>query len=134
MPTFDNAAEDADEACEALRGLAHATRSMNDPRQIYPVLGSLSSAAASLSQSLHQIASFQDGQTKNGAGVPGSRSERATTYHVSWELHRCAEILRQVAESIDHAHEAESVITYGHRDIPGVADSPCRVADHRVGL
>ena len=131
MPTFDNPAEDADEACEALRGLAHATRSIDDPRQIYPVLGSLSSAAASLGQSLHQIASCREGQATRG--VSGS-PERATAYQVSWELHRSAEILRQVAESIDHAREAESAITHAHRDIPGVADSPRGVADHKVGL
>ena len=41
MPTFEDPAADADEAQTALRALAHATRSIDDPRQIYAVLGSL---------------------------------------------------------------------------------------------
>jgi hypothetical protein len=44
MPTFENPAADADEVQTALRALAHATRSIDDPRQIYSVLGSLTSA------------------------------------------------------------------------------------------
>ena len=44
MPTFENPAADADEVQTALRALAHATRSMDDPRDIYSVLGSLTSA------------------------------------------------------------------------------------------
>ena len=49
MPTFENPAADADEVQAALRALAHATRSIDDPRQVYSVLGSLTSAIASLS-------------------------------------------------------------------------------------
>ena len=45
MPTFENPAADADEVQTALRALAHATRSIDDPREIYSVLGSLTSAA-----------------------------------------------------------------------------------------
>ena len=67
MPTFENPAADADEVQTALRALAHATRSIDDPRQIYSVLGSLTSAVASLSQSLHQIAAFHDGRAPERA-------------------------------------------------------------------
>ena len=35
MPTFQDPASDAAEAQQALRGLAHATRTINDPRDIY---------------------------------------------------------------------------------------------------
>ena len=56
MPTFTNPNGDAEEAREALRGLAHATRSIDDPTDIYPVLGSLTNGLASLAQSLHQLA------------------------------------------------------------------------------
>ena len=98
MPTFENPAADADEVQTALRALAHATRSIDDPRQIYSVLGSLTSAVASLSQSLHQLAAFHDGAAKKGVWVAGdSRAGRAATYQVSWELHRAGEILHQVS-------------------------------------
>ncbi len=69
MPTFENPAADADEAQTALRGLAHATRSIEDPRQVYSVLGSLTSAVESLRQSLHQLAAFHDRDLKPGERV-----------------------------------------------------------------
>src|SRR3954454_5118696 len=117
MPSFDNPASDADEVQRALSALAHATRSIDDPPQIYSVLGSLTSAVASLSQSLHQLAAFHDDAAKKGVWVAGdSRAGRAATYQVSWELHRAGAILRHVSEAIASAHNAESCITYAHRD------------------
>src|SRR3954454_9993531 len=125
MPSFDNPASDADEVQTALRALAHATRSIDDPRQVYSMLGSLTSAVASLSQSLHQLAAFHDDEAKKGVWVAGdSRAGRAATYQVSWELHRAGEILRQVSESIASAHNVESRITYAHRDFPAFANAP----------
>jgi hypothetical protein len=38
VPTFQDPAADAAEAQQALCGLAHATRTINDPREIYAVL------------------------------------------------------------------------------------------------
>lgn len=135
MPTFENPAADADEVQTALRALAHATRSIDDPRQTYSVLGSLTSAVASLSQSLHQLASFHDGVAKKGVWAAGdSRAGRAATYQVSWELHRAGEILHQVSESIASAHNAEARITYTHRDFPDFAPTPSRSADRGPSL
>lgn len=135
MPSSENPASDAGEAQTALRALAHATRSIDDPRQIYSVLGSLTSAVASLSQSLHQLAAFHDDAAKKGVWVAGdSRAGRATTFQVSWELHRAGEILHQVSESIASAHNAESRISYFHRDFPPFADAPHRSADHGPSL
>lgn len=135
MPTFEDPAADADEAQTALRALAHATRSIDDPRQIYSVLGSLTSAVASLSQSLHQLAAFHDGAAKKGVWVAGdSWAGRAAAYQVSWELHRAGEILHHVSDSIGDAHNAESRITYTHRDFPAFTESPQRSVDHGLGL
>ena len=135
MPTFENPAADADEVQTALRALAYATRSIDDPRQIYSVLGSLTSAVASLSQSLHQLASFHDGEAKKGVWVAGDpRAGRAATYQVSWELHRAGEILHQVSESISSAHSAEGRITYAHRDFPDLTPAPSRSADRGLSL
>lgn len=135
MPTFEDPAADADEAQTALRALAHATRSIDEPGQVYPVLGSLTSAVASLSQSLHQLASFHDAAGRHGVRMAGdARAGQAAAYQVSWELHRAGEILSQVSESIGHAHTAESRITYVHREVP-VHNSPsARSADHGLGL
>ena len=125
MPTFNNPAADAAEAQQALRGLAHATRSIDDPGQIYSVLGSLSEAAASLGQSLHQLAAFHDGPDRKWAGVTSDdRSGRAAFHQVSWELHRAGEILRQVAASLDRAHEVEASIAYNTNADPLMRQPP----------
>jgi len=119
VPTFDDAAADADEAQQALRGLAHATRTIDDPGQVYSVLGSLSIAAASLEQTLHQLGAFHDGPARKYARVNGDeRAGRAASHQVSWELHRAGEILRQVAAALDRAYEVEAQIAYDHRDTP----------------
>ena len=44
----------------------------------------------------------------DGEGQAG----RAASYRVAWELHRAAEMLHQVAECVDRAHEIEASITY----------------------
>ena len=126
MPTFENPAADADEVQTALRALAHATRSIDDPRQIYSVLGSLTSAVASLSQSLHQIAQYHDGRQRNAPWAPtDSPKARSAAYRVSWDLHRAGEMLRQVGVVIGNAHEADAMLTY-HREFPEpqVSSSP----------
>jgi hypothetical protein len=113
MPTFEDPAADAAEAQLALRGLAHATRSIRDPAELYSVLGSLSGVLRSLEQSLHQLAAFHDRANGRFAVVNESRREgRAAGYQVAWELHRAGEIVRQVGRVIDHAHEVEATIGY----------------------
>lgn len=135
MPTFENPAADAAEAQRALRGLAHATRSIDDPAQVYSVLGSLSAAAASLEQSLHQLATFHDGPVRKRAWVTGDeRAGRAASNQISWELHRAGEILRQVAHSLDHAHEVEASIAYASSDFPLVAEPPHPTPSQGISL
>lgn len=126
MPTFENPAADADDVQTALRALAHATRSIDDPREIYSVLGSLSSAVASLRQSLHQIAQYHDGRHRNAQWAPAnSPKARSAAYRVSWDLHRAGEMLRQVGAVIGNAHEAEAMLAYHHVfPEPQVSGSP----------
>jgi hypothetical protein len=133
MPTFENPVADADEVQTALRALAHATRSIDDPRDIYSVLGSLTSAVASLSQSLHQLAAFHDGRRRGAEWVPtDSPKARSAAYRVSWDLHRAGEMVRQVGDVIADAHEAEAMLAY-HREYP---ESPLShsTADHGLSL
>ena len=125
MPTIEDPAADAAEAQQALRALAHATRIIVDPTQIYEVLGSLSQAAASLEQSLHQLAAFHDGPARKRAWISGDpRVGRAASYQVSWEVHRAGEILRHVARALDRAHEIEAGIAYDDHDLPALVEAP----------
>jgi len=113
MPTFTDPIADADELHEAVRSLAHATRSVDDPTAIYPVLGSITSALASLTQVLHQLGDFHDSPTCKQAWMNGDpHAGRRASYRESWELHRAAEMLHQVAECVDRAHEIEATIAY----------------------
>lgn len=135
MPTFNDPVADADELREAVRGLAHATRTIDDPTSIYAVLGSVSSALASLSQSLHQIGEFHDGPSRKQAWVNGdANAGRAASYRVSWEVHRAAEMIHQVTGCVDRAHEIEATIAYDIADYPSLAPIPRPTPDRRLSL
>lgn len=56
MPTYTNPTSDASDAYEALRGLAHASRSFEDPSETYVVIGELLGGLRSLRQVLDQLA------------------------------------------------------------------------------
>jgi hypothetical protein len=133
MPTFNDPVADADELRKAVHGLAHATRSSEDPASIYAVLGSISSALTSLSQSLHQLGQFHDRPTRKEAWINGdANAGRAASYRESLELHRAAEMIHQVAECVDRAHEIEATIAYDTHDYPSPA--PVQRSSHRPGM
>ena len=117
--------EHASDAREALRRLAHTTRQVEDPTEIYAILGDLSNGLASLAQSLHQIGDFHDSPATKRAWVDGDvRAGRAASYQVAWELHRAAEMVHQVGGVIDRAHEVEATIAYDVHDLPNSAPVP----------
>jgi hypothetical protein len=135
MATFDRPRTHADEAREALRQLAHATRRVEDPTEIYTVLGELTNGLASLAQSLHQIAEFHEGPARKRAWVTGDAQKgRAASHQVAWELHRAAEIVHQVANGIDRAHEVEATIGYDIHDFPTLAALPRRSNEPGLSL
>src|SRR3546814_18892496 len=91
MPPFDNPAADASEAEQALRGLAHATRRIDDPTQIYAVLGSLSRVTASLSQALHQLGSYHDHHGARAGAPIVHQKQTGTAYRGSRDLNPSGE-------------------------------------------
>lgn len=56
MPTFRDPVADGEEARQALRGLAHATRGFDDPSDTYAVIGELLGGVRSLRQVFDQLA------------------------------------------------------------------------------
>jgi len=135
MPTFEDSTANAAGAQLALRGLAHATRSIKDPAELYSVLGSLSGALRSLEQSLHQLAALHECTQRPRAVVNGSHREgQAAGYQVAWELHRAAEITRQVGRAVDHAHEIEAKIGYELGDLHRLPAPARPVTDQGLGL
>lgn len=117
MTTSDGPEANADTARQALGQLARATRHIENPTQIYPILGDLSNALASFAQSLHQMAASHEGPVREHAQLTGdARSGRATAYQIAWELHRAAEMLAQATKPLDKAHELEATIAYDLRE------------------
>ena len=56
MPTFSNPVQDATETRQAVRALAHASRTFADPADTYQVVGELLGTLRSLEQVLEQVA------------------------------------------------------------------------------
>jgi hypothetical protein len=113
MPTFHDPGADAAEASEALRGLAHATRSFENPHDLYGVLGDLLSGVRSLKQVLDQIVTthvenrpraFDD----HGDHGIGSKDALAAAD----ELHQAATLIEQAEERLDAAAGAASRVAW----------------------
>lgn len=122
MPTYYDPGADAGETSEALRGLAHATRSFENPQDLYGVLSDLLSGVRSLKQVLDQLAvahvenrprAFDD----HGDHAAGSRAALAAAD----ELHQAATLIEQAEERLDAAAGAASRVAW--REAPGT-DAP----------
>ncbi|WP_104191519.1 hypothetical protein [Cryobacterium sp. Y82] len=129
MSTFQDPITDADEACEALRTLAHATRRFNDPAQTYDVIGNLLAAVRSLQQVLDQVASahleHQDRAfTDSGDSVAGSaHADRAAN-----AIHDAAQHLGYVENSLDLASQHSGRIAWHAaptQQQPSVREAQC---------
>ncbi|MGO1665153.1 hypothetical protein [Candidatus Corynebacterium faecigallinarum] len=97
MPTFHDPAADADEAREALRALAHATRSFDHPAETYSVIGELLSGVRSLRQVLDQLAAAH---LNHRAWARTDEGDRATG---AAQATAAADELRDAAAFLDHA-------------------------------
>ena len=99
MPTYDNSTIDAAEASDALRGLAHASRVVDQPAEMYGVIGDLSSAMRSLHQVLDQLATNHENRAAcafNDDGNHDAGVQDALT---------AADELRQAARLLDQSYD-----------------------------
>lgn len=99
MPTFNDPAADAREASEAMRGLAHATLRVEQPAQMYTVIGDLQATARSLEQVLDQL-----------AHAHMAHLERATNYLGDYQIGSAdafatADALNDTASFVDQAND-----------------------------
>ena len=99
MPTFDDPVADAAEASEALRGLAHASRTFSQPAEMYGVIGDLSSGIRSLRQSLEQIADVHERKAAHAFHDDGDHDAGVR------DALAAAEELRQCALLVDRAYD-----------------------------
>ena len=59
---------------------------------------------------------------------------RAASNRESWELHRAAEMIHEVAECVEWAHEIEATIAYNIADYPSLARVPRPMQDRGLSL
>lgn len=109
MPTFFDSTADASEAREALRALAHASRTFEQPADMYRVIGDISSAMRSLRQVLDQIADVHERKTAHAFDDSGDHDAGVR------DALAASEELRQSAILVDQAYDrlAEGFIAAG---------------------
>ncbi|SDL38852.1 hypothetical protein [Microbacterium azadirachtae] len=121
MPTFDDALADAAEMSEAMRGLAHATRRVDRPEQLYPVLGDLLGSVRSLEQILGQLATahetLSDRATDDAGDGPAGRSDAAATVT---ELRAAAVLISQAEPRLDAGMGAAGRIAWHSEPVSDV--------------
>lgn len=113
MPTFNSPTADAAEASEALRGLAHASRVLENPADTYPVLGDLLAGVRSLRQVLDQLATAHarnQVRAYDDAGNQGAGASHALA--AASELQQAAVLLDGVHDRVDTAMGASGRIAW----------------------
>lgn len=104
MPTFHDPLADAAEASEALHGLAHASRTFDNPADTYAVFGDITAVVRSLRQVLDQLANahltYRDrAHDDHGDHTAGADSALAAAD----ELHQAGTLLDRVHDRLDAA-------------------------------
>lgn len=132
MPTFYDPVFDADEASQALRGLAHASRTFEHPRDLYGVLGDVLSGVRSLRQVLDQLSTAHTERRPQAFDDAGS-AEAGDMYALAAGdgLHETATLIHQAEGRLDEAMSAAGRIAWhdnpaperpGQGDVFGAAD------------
>lgn len=113
MPTFSNPVEDAADARESVRALAHASRAFRDPADTYQVVGELLGTLRSLEQVLEQVAAahvrdqgraFLDNGDRSGGLIEADSAARA--------LRRAAAAIGQAERAVDVASQRSGRIAW----------------------
>lgn len=113
MPTFTDPLKDATEAAEALRGLAHATRTFDDPADTYAVIGDLLAGVRSLRQVLDQLASAHIASRGRAHDDTGNQAAGATAaLAAADELHQAGTLLDTVEWRLDAASQHSGRIAW----------------------
>ena len=121
MPTFYDPGADAGEASEALRGLAHASRNIENPQDLYGVLGDLLSGVRSLKQVLDQLATAHVSNRPRAFDDHGNHAfGSADALAAADELHQAATFIDQAEERLNAAASAASRVAWHDAATTGV--------------
>ncbi|WP_147106533.1 hypothetical protein [Nesterenkonia populi] len=113
MTTFNDPQADGGEASQALRGLAHATRSFDDPSKVYEVLAELISGTRALEQVLDQLAAAHLDHLDAASSDEGYRpAGRAAAAAAAEALFEAAQAVAEAGYRIDRASQASGRIAW----------------------
>ncbi len=113
MPTFSNLVQDATETRQAVRALAHASRTFADPEDTYQVVGELLGTLRSLEQVLEQVAAahvlHQDKAFLDNGDHEAGVDE---AWAAANALRRAAELVQSAETAVDQASQHSSYIAW----------------------
>lgn len=113
MPTFYDPTADAAEASAALRGLAHATRTFENPADTYPVIGDLLAGVRSLRQTLYQLGNAHIGSRDRAYDDSGNHTAGSlAAVAAADELHQAGVLLASVERHLDAASQHSGRIAW----------------------
>lgn len=113
MPTFQDPVVDGEEACQALRALAHATRSFDQPAATYTVVGDVLGGLRSLEQILDQLAlahTSANTVARTDEGDQWAAIEEA--YAAASALRRASTLVARAGLAVDRASEHSARIAW----------------------
>ena len=113
MPIFSNPVQDATETRQAVRALAHASRTFADPEDTYQVVGELLGTLRSLEQVLEQVAAahvlHQDKAFLDNGDHEAGVDE---AWAAANALRRAAELVQSAETAVDQASQHSSYIAW----------------------
>jgi phage-related minor tail protein len=119
MPSFEDPQADAEEMRQAARGLAHATRRIDTPGDMYDVFGSVTYTVTALTQALNQIAAWHQTHADRAAHDNGDRAAgRTDALEVARRLRTATERLDGVIDEVMAAHSANGRIAWQPEPTP----------------
>lgn len=114
MPTFDDPIADSEQTRLALRGLAHATRNIEEPGDAYQVIGSLLDGLRSLEQVLDQLATVHTSNVRRSYGEDREHATGLTEVHVTAAaLHRAGREIGRTQQALEVALQHSGRIVWG---------------------
>lgn len=119
MPTFDDPRKDSAEAYQALRGLAHASRTFTDPADTYPVIGDLLGDVRILRQVFDQVAAAHIAHRARAHDDFGDQAAGATSALATADnLHQAGTLMDAVEELLDAASQHSGRIAWHPAETP----------------
>lgn len=130
MPSFQDPVSDGAEACTALRALAHATRTFDNPAQTYEVVGDLLGGLRSLEQVLDQLAlahTNADAIARTDDGDHWAGVEEA--HAAALALRRASTLVARAGLALDRASQHSGRIAWDSLSTPSRSRShSCRAS------